>query len=59
MPAISSRESESGYGSDTSSIHLNKDETVPPFVLTKAHLSFLNSQLQHLEPQGKLLLSYS
>lgn len=53
---VSRRDSESGYGSDTSSVYLNRDETIPPFVLTKAHLSFLNSQLQHLEPQGKLQL---
>ena len=38
---------ESGYASATSS-----EASLPEVVFTKAHLRFLNRQLQFLEPQG-------
>lgn len=41
------RDEESGYASANSS-----DSSVPDVFFTKPHLTFLNRQLQHLEPQG-------
>jgi phosphoadenosine phosphosulfate reductase len=41
------RDEESGYASASSS-----DSSVPDVFFTKPHLTFLNRQLQHLEPQG-------
>lgn len=38
---------ESGYASASSS-----EASLPEVVFTKAHLQFLNRQLQFLEPQG-------
>jgi len=42
------RDEESGYASASSS-----DSSVPDVFFTKPHLTFLNRQLQHLEPQGE------
>lgn len=41
------RDEESGYASASSG-----DSSVPDVFFTKPHLTFLNRQLQHLEPQG-------
>lgn len=45
-------ETESGYASASSS-----EASLPEVIFTKAHLRFLNRQLQFLEPQGMLLSS--
>jgi hypothetical protein len=42
------RDDESGYASGGSSV-----SSLPEVYFTKAHLKFLNRQLQTLEPQGK------
>ena len=41
------RDEESGYASASSS-----DSSIPDVFFTKPHLTFLNRQLQNLEPQG-------
>ena len=41
------QDSESGYASGSSS-----DSSLPDLYFTKSHLTFLNRQLQNLEPQG-------
>lgn len=47
---ISIHDTESGYASGSSS-----GESLPEITFTKAHLAFLNRQLQFLEPQGMQL----
>lgn len=49
---ISIRDTESGYASGSSS-----EDSLPEITFTKAHLAFLNRQLQFLEPQGTQLWS--
>ena len=44
------RDDESGYASGSSS-----DSSIPDVFFTKPHLTFLNRQLQNLEPQGRAL----
>lgn len=45
-------DTESGYASASSS-----EASLPEVIFTKAHLQFLNRQLQFLEPQGMFSFS--
>lgn len=49
LEGMSTRDEESGYASASSS-----EESIPDVFFTKPHLTFLNRQLQNLEPPGKM-----
>ena len=49
------RGTESGYVSGSGS---SSGDTPPELIFTKAHLKFLNRQLQFLEPQGSVSLCF-
>ena len=55
LDMMSTPEPESGYASGSSSEGLNGNKNSGPEIFfTKAHLNFLNRQLQTLEPQGTI-----
>lgn len=54
LEGMSVRDEESGYASASSS-----DESISDVFFTKSHLTFLNRQLQNLEPPGKMNSSSS
>lgn len=47
--ALSHVDEESGYASGSGS-----EESFPDVYFTKPHLKFINQQLAHMEPEGKL-----
>lgn len=49
LEGMSAQDEESGYASASSS-----EESIPDVFFTKPHLTFLNRQLQNLEPPGNM-----